>query len=336
MFAKDQRARGHAYGLRRNDLVRQRILDDAVLVDARFVGEGVGAYDRFVGRDLRAGDFGEHAAGGEQVLEIDIRGYAEAFLAYGQRYDYFFQRSVAGPLADSVDGAFDLADAGAHRGQGVSNRHTEVVVTVSAQRDSLRIAEVFADAGEHRAVFFGHGIANRVGEIQRGGSRVDRYAANLAQEVDVRAAGVFGGEFHFADVLAAKANHRADRFQTLLARHVELDLEVQVGGGEENVQAGGRGGLQSFNRCADIVLLCAGECGDGNGAYLAGDHADGFEVATGRDGEAGFDDIDAQNRQLAGEADLFRGVHGKAGRLLAVAKRGVKDAYYVAHGGLLP
>ena len=73
MLTEYQRTRGHAYRLRRNNLVRQRILDDAVLMDASFVSEGVRAYDRFVGRDLRAGDFREHAAGGEELLETIFR-----------------------------------------------------------------------------------------------------------------------------------------------------------------------------------------------------------------------------------------------------------------------
>src|SRR5258707_15790309 len=44
MFAEHERASRNANGLRRNNFVRQWILDNAVLMDARFVGKGVRAH----------------------------------------------------------------------------------------------------------------------------------------------------------------------------------------------------------------------------------------------------------------------------------------------------
>ena len=82
MLAQHQRARRHADGLRRNNLVGQRILDDAILMDARFMSEGVRAHDGLVRRYLRTGDFGEQAAGREKLIELDVGGYAEALFAY--------------------------------------------------------------------------------------------------------------------------------------------------------------------------------------------------------------------------------------------------------------
>jgi DNA-binding transcriptional LysR family regulator len=59
-----------------------------------------------------------------------------------------------------------------------------------------------------------------------------------------------------------------------------------------------------------------------------------LQIATRSDRETRFDDVDAKNRELARQADFLFRVHGKAGRLLTVAKRGVKNAYDVVHGGL--
>ena len=58
---------------------------------------------------------------------------------------------------------------------------------------------------------------------------------------------------------------------------------------------------------------------------LAGDGADGFEVAVGGDGEAGLEDVDAEGGELVGHAELFVVVHGAAGGLLAVAEGGVEE-----------
>ena len=53
--------------------------------------------------------------------------------------------------------------------------------------------------------------------------------------------------------------------------------------------------------------------------------ADGLEVAGRGDGEAGLDDVDAQVDQRLGDLHLLGQVHARAGRLLAVAERGVEN-----------
>src|SRR6185437_10453340 len=52
---------------------------------------------------------------------------------------------------------------------------------------------------------------------------------------------------------------------------------------------------------------------------------DALEVARRGDGEAGLDHVDAELGQRLGHADLLAEVHREAGRLLAVAQRGVED-----------
>ncbi len=50
------------------------------------------------------------------------------------------------------------------------------------------------------------------------------------------------------------------------------------------------------------------------------------------DGEAGFDDVDAEIDQGLGDLELFAEVHAAAGGLLAVAERGVEDDDASGHG----
>ena len=54
VFAEDQARARHPHLFRTDDLVREAVLQDSVLVDSRFVGEGVAADDGLVG-------LGEHA-----------------------------------------------------------------------------------------------------------------------------------------------------------------------------------------------------------------------------------------------------------------------------------
>jgi hypothetical protein len=62
---------------------------------------------------------------------------------------------------------------------------------------------------------------------------------------------------------------------------------------------------------------------------LARDGLDGLEVAGRGDREARLDDVDAQARELVGDLELLGRVERDAGRLLAVAQRGVEDQYSV-------
>ena len=61
-------------------------------------------------------------------------------------------------------------------------------------------------------------------------------------------------------------------------------------------------------------------------ADVVGDLAHRFEIAGRGDRKAGFDDVDAQIDQRLGDFQLFGQVHARAGRLLAVAQRGVENA----------
>ena len=60
-------------------------------------------------------------------------------------------------------------------------------------------------------------------------------------------------------------------------------------------------------------------------ADFAGDLLHGVEVAFAGHREAGFDDIDTQPGELAGDFEFLAQVHRRAGALLAIAERRVED-----------
>ncbi len=72
-------------------------------------------------------------------------------------------------------------------------------------------------------------------------------------------------------------------------------------------------------------VVAAGQAADRRAADRAGDLADRLEVAGRGDREAGFDDVDAQIDQRLRDLQLLVEVHAAAGRLLAVAERGVEN-----------
>ena len=113
-----------------DDFVRLHVLQHAVLMDAGGVREGVTAYDGFVGLHRHVHQAGDEAAGGVYALGVDVCVDAEARVVTLEDHGHFFERGVAGALADAIDGHFRLACAGQNAGHGVGRRHAEVVVTV--------------------------------------------------------------------------------------------------------------------------------------------------------------------------------------------------------------
>jgi hypothetical protein len=109
---------------------------------------------------------------------------------------------------------------------------------------------------------------------------------------------------------------------------------VQVGTGEEDVDAVDRRGFDRAGRGFNVVAPAARERGDARSANFFGDGPDRFEIARRRDGEARLEDVDAERRELVRHAQLLTMMHGASGALLAVAERGVKedDVIRVGHG----
>ena len=119
------------------------------------------------------------------------------------------------------------------------------------------------------------------------------------------------------------AGHGA--FDDFVLVHPQLVLAVDGAGGEEDVDAGPLGVADRLPGAVDVGLAAAGQSADDRAADVAGDFPHRLEIAGRGDGEARLDHVDAQLDQRLGEFHLFGQVHAGAGRLLAVAERGVED-----------
>ncbi len=132
---------------------------------------------------------------------------------------------------------------------------------------------------------------------------------------------------HRAERLAAVARPSgAPRRAPGLAVDAELVLEVDVGGGDEDVEVRPLGDPDRLDGPLRIAVAAASQGGDRDALRLAGDPLDRLEVA-GRGGrEAGLDDVDLEADELAGDLELLGGGQPGAGRLLPVAEGRVEDA----------
>ena len=125
---------------------------------------------------------------------------------------------------------------------------------------------------------------------------------------------------------AARVRHgRPDLLEALLPRDPQLVFEVNVRGGEKDVDAGPRRAREGGPGAIDVGRNGAGQARDDRPPHGAGDGAHRLEIAVGGDREPGLDDVDAQPIELQREMQFFRGRHAEAWGLLAIAERGVED-----------
>ena len=83
---------------------------------------------------------GQQLAGGVEMLGVDAGFVREAVAAGLDGHDDLFERSVAGALADAVDGALDLPRAGLDGGQRIGHGQAQIVVAVDADDGAYRPA----------------------------------------------------------------------------------------------------------------------------------------------------------------------------------------------------
>ena len=173
------------------------------------------------------------------------------------------------------------------------------------------------------------GVAHGVRDVERRGTGLGDRLVHVEQERVLGARGVLGGELDLGVAAQGLAGprHPADGLgQGLLAGDAQLVLEVDVAGGDEQVQVRALGDADGLHRALRVAVLAAGQRGDRDPApRLLRDPADRLEVP-GRGGrEARLDHVHLEPGELARDLQLLRGGQPGAGRLLAVAQGGVED-----------
>jgi len=225
------------------------------------------------------------------------------------------------------------------RGQRVRDGQPQIVVAVHGDRRALDVGDVLTDVGDHHPELVGLGEATRVGDVDGCRARLDDRFQHLAHVRPVRPRGVHRRELDVFGIATRALHHLDGAVLGLLAAQPELRLQVNVGGREEGVDARPLGGANRFPALVDVRGHCPGEAGDDRSAYLTSNRLHRGEIVGARGGEAGFDDVHAEPRELLRQRQLLRGRQRKAWRLLAVTQRGVEEFYeraVLSHSALTP
>src|SRR5262249_52682678 len=119
-----------AYGVGPHDLVGRLLLQHAVLMDARFMREGIASDYRLVGLDDKPREVRQELARRVDLGRLHPALDAEEVTPRVERHDDLLERGVAGPLPDAVDRTLHLAGALLDGRQRVRHGETEVIVAV--------------------------------------------------------------------------------------------------------------------------------------------------------------------------------------------------------------
>ncbi len=201
---------------------------------------------------------------------------------------------------------------------------------MAVHADVGRVADPADDTGDELAEVMRYGVADRVGDVHRGGARGHDLVEDAQQEVGVGAGGVLGRELDVVGV-GARLTHRGHgrRDDVVLTGAAQHGAAVDLRRRQEHVDAGAPRALQRLGGAGHVVGRRSRQGRDdrrvGLGADAVGDGSNPIEVTGGGDREAGFDNVDVQPRELLGDLQLLLGVQRDAGRLLAVAQGGVED-----------
>ena len=250
-------------------------------------------------------------------------------LAHVQQHHDLLERGVPRALADPVDRALHLAAACPHAREGVGHSHAQVVVAVHRRGHLGQSRHEPVQLVPHLGVLVRHRVSDGVRHVDRRGALVERDLQHLGCERELRAGGVHRRELHVVAVRTRLRHGGARLALHVLARRLELVLDVDVARRDERVDARALGVLDRVPGSIDVLGVRARKPTDHRPVHVPRDGLHGLEVARRGDGEAGLDHVDPETSELMRNLELLLLVQRDPRRLLPVAQGRVEDLYSV-------
>ena len=211
------------------------------------MGKGIGANHGLVRLHHETGGLADHAAGRQYVMGIDAEVQPEIVAPGLDGHHDLFQAAIAGPLAQTVDRALDLARAAdLDAGERIGDSHAQIVVAVDRPDGLVGIGDPFTQSLDELAIQLGNRISHRVRDVQGRRPLLDRGFEHPAQEVDITAIPVLRAELDIGDEVAGKAHRQPGLLEHLVRSHAQFLLHVQRRGCDEGVDPRPGGALEGF------------------------------------------------------------------------------------------
>ncbi len=324
VFAHNEVCLGQPHIFRAHDLECLGVLEHAILMDAGFVREGVLADNGLVELDREAAH-GCHAARDVHDLgAVDAGLIGHDVIADLQGHDHFFESRIASAFTKAVDRALDLARTCFDSGEAVGGGHPQIVVTVGGKNHIVRAGHVFDQLADQFGALARGSIADRIRNVDRGGTAFDRDFDDAVEVIKFGPGCVHRRPLHVVAQVAGVGHGLLDPLGHFIHGEVR-DRAVQRRRSDERVNARLFGVFHGLPTPVNIAQLRAGQATDDRVFRILCDGGNGIEIAVGRDGKSGLDDVDAHVIKQPGNLELFGMGHGCTGRLFAVAKGCVED-----------
>ena len=270
------------------------------------MGKGIGPHHGLVGLHRKTRGLAHHAAGGQDVSGIDGAIQAKVVAPGFDGHHHLFQRAIARPLAQTVDGALDLArTTNFDPGQGVGHRHAQIIVAVHRPNSFVTVGDAFAQIADELSIQLRNGVTHGVGHIDGGGAFLNHRLDDPAQKVRIAAVSVFGAEFDVVKQIAGKAHRLTGLLKHLVGGHAQLFLHVQWRGGDKRVDAPPFGAFERLGRARNIAVVGTGQRTHRGIFDGIGNGMNGVKVAIGAGRKTGLDHVHLESLQLAGDAQLL-------------------------------
>ena len=164
-------------------------------------------------------------------------------------------------LYDEMD-RFHLPRTAAQASQGVGSCQPQVVVTMDAKNDILGPWDILTQIGNQPAKLLWRRIAHGVGNINRGGSGLNRNTDDLYQKIRVAASSILRAKLHILAKAAGILHHVTHRLQHIIAAHAQFVFHMDVAGCQEGVDARADCSLHCFPCAVNIMLICTRQPGN--------------------------------------------------------------------------
>ena len=207
--------------------------------------------------------------------------------------------------------------------------------------DLLRPLDVGNEVREEVAVLLRGHEADGVRDVERRRARFDHLGEEQGEKFRVGSPGVLRGELHVRRH-ARRVGHRLARVNdALVARDLQLVLQVDVARRKERVDAVARGVLDRKEGSLDVLLRSPGEASDAHRpvrplvlhvANLLRHSAHRVKVARRGDREPCLAHVHAEEAQHASDLQLLAKIQSRPGRLLSITKGSVEDDKAVLRG----
>ena len=247
-----------------------------------------------------------------------------------QRHHQLFQRCITSALTNAIDRALQLPGAIFDGLEEVGHGQTQVVMAMHGDHRLADVGHVGIDASNQGTKFSGRGVADRVGNVDRGGTSLDGRFDHLIHELGIAAPGVLTGKLHVVHQGAGIGHHLRNDLQHLSATLAQLVLEVNVAGGEKGMDALVGSRCHRISAGFDVAARGASQATNHRSigaTNLASNGLHRIKVTGTGKGKPSLDDVDAQAGQLLSDGQLFIQIQAGPRRLLPIPEGGVENQH---------